>query len=287
MIAVPYHLDQYGVGVGRGPLRILEALGQPAHVVDLEASPPDGILPRVGVLNSRLAHAIGRRTPRSARDPLVAHPHPLILAGSCNNALGALAGLAHLGVTRPGVVWFDAHADFNTPETSISGALDGMALAAAIGDCHDDLCAKCGLAKSVPADNVVLAASRDLDPLEAVRLRASRIACVSLEDLVSALDCLATRADAAYLHIDIDVLDPAVSPGVNCTTPGGLTPAQLFDSVGAVAARMPIAAAAIANYNPARDPEDRTLAIVLQLVAVLKDVLKDALNDALNEAPLT
>src|SRR5205814_7433592 len=118
-------------------------------------------------------------------------PEPqLILAGSCNCALGALAGLQMRGTENVGIVWFDAHGDFNTPQTSLSGSPDGMALAAAVGDCLSEICAACGLAKSIVPDNVVLAAARDLDPGEAVRLNESRLSRVDIDGLVPALDSL-------------------------------------------------------------------------------------------------
>lgn len=240
MIAIPYHLGRRAVEVGRGPLVILEALDQPCLMIESDGGIAD--------LNSRLAQAVA------------AHASPVvILAGNCGSCLGTLAALEN-----PGIVWFDAHGDFNTPETTISGALEGMSLAIATGHCHPEL-----MARPVPEENVVLAATRSLDPLEEVRLARSKIELASLDALPRAVDQLAHRVDNIYLHLDLDVLDPGISPGVNFSAPGGISPEQLFDAVKQVIATGKLRAAAIANFNPDCDRNHRTLKIAQQLVGIL------------------
>jgi arginase len=240
LIAIPYHLGRRAVEVGRGPLVILEALNQPCIMVESDAGIAD--------LNSRLAQAVA------------AHASPVvILAGNCGSCLGTLAALEN-----PGIVWFDAHGDFNTPETTISGALEGMSLAIATGHCHPEL-----MARPVAEENVVLAATRSLDPLEEARLARSKIELAALDRLPRAVDQLAHRVDNIYLHLDLDVLDPGISPGVNFSAPGGISPDQLFDAVKHVIATGKLRAAAIANFNPDRDRDHRTLKIAQQLVGIL------------------
>jgi arginase len=240
MIAVPYHLGRRAVEVGRGPLVILEALQRPCVMIEGTGG--------VAGINSLLAEAVA------------SHDRPvLVLAGNCNSCLGTLAALED-----PGIVWLDAHGDFNTPETTISGALEGMSLAIATGHCHHEL-----MARPVPEENVVLAATRSLDPLEDVRLRSSKIRLVTLDALPQAVDELASRVKTIYLHLDLDVLDPAISPGVNFSEPGGISADQLFSAVKHVMATGKLGAAAITNFNPDRDIEDRTLRIARELVAML------------------
>jgi arginase len=240
MIAVPYHLGRRAVEVGRGPLVILDSLQQPCVMVEGTGG--------VAGINSLLAEAV------AIQDRPV-----LVLAGNCSSCLGTLAAL-----DDPGIVWFDAHGDFNTPETTISGALEGMSLAIATGHCHPEL-----MARPVLEENVVLAATRSFDPLEAVRLRASKITFAAIEEVPRAVDLLAARVETIYLHLDLDVLDPRISPGVNFSEPGGISPEQLFDAVKHVVATGKLGAAAIANFNPDRDRENRTLKIAERLVAIL------------------
>jgi arginase len=240
VIAVPYHLGRRGVEVGRGPLVILDAFPQPCEMLEGDGGIAD--------VNSRLAQAVAL------------HPRPvLVLAGNCNSCLGTLAGL-----DDPGIVWLDAHGDFNTPETTISGALEGMSLAIATGHCHPEL-----MSRPVREENVVLAATRSLDPLEQVRLRESHIKLAALDALSHEVEELAGRVGTIYLHLDLDVLDPAISPGVNFSEPGGISPEQLFGAVKYVMSTGKLGAAAIANFNPDRDREGRTLAIIQQLIAIL------------------
>jgi arginase len=183
----------------------------------------------------------------------------IVLAGNCSSCLGSLAALED-----PGVIWFDAHGDFNTPETTISGALEGMSLAIATGHCYPEL-----MSRPVAEENVVLAGTRSLDPLEEARLRASKVELVSLDAVPGAADALGRRVSNIYLHLDLDVLDPGISPGVNFSAPGGVSPDQLFDAVKHVMATGKLRAAAIANFNPDRDRDNRTLRIAQQLVAIL------------------
>jgi len=220
---------------------------------------------------------------------------PLILAGSCNLCLGALAGLeARTGpawapkrwrssprsaapgsVVRAsssreeslGIVWFDAHGDFNTPATSLSGRLDGMALAVATGVCQDELRGRIGLERPVPGAKALLVEPRDLDPGEDERIENAAVRALRLTELQDALNHL--DAETVYLHIDLDVVNPEVSPGVNCNKPGGISPEQLYGAIRLIATRVPLAAAMIANYNPDRDPEDRTLRIAEHLAGML------------------
>jgi arginase len=254
MIAVPYHLGRRDVAVGRGPTRILEASTRPCQIVERSNS-SNAELDAVADVNTQLARAVARH------DGL-----PVILAGNCNSCVGTLAGLAGNDV---GVVWFDAHGDFNTPETTISGALEGMSLAIATGGCHDDLRSRIGLSHPVAEQKCVLVAARSMDPKEAIRLEQSAIMRIGLENLDAALDKLARRVSAVYLHLDLDVLDPVLSPGVNFQAPGGITPDELYKAVQRIPTKIPIAAAAIANFNPDRDRDHRTLTIARRLLEIL------------------
>jgi arginase len=240
VIAVPYHLGRRGVEVGRGPLIILEAIKQPCVMIEGDGGIAD--------INSRLSQAVA------------AHKRPVVvLAGNCNSCLGTLTGL-----DDPGIVWLDAHGDFNTPETTISGALEGMSLAIATGHCHPEL-----MSKPVREENVVLAATRSLDPLEEVRLHASFIKLASLDALCGEVEDLARRVSTIYLHLDLDVLDPAISPGVNFSEPGGISPEPLFGAVKHVMSTGKLGAVAITNFNPDRDRDGRTLGIIQQLIEIL------------------
>lgn len=252
MIAVPYHLGCRDVEVGRGPTKLRNLLAQPSHIVErveTGASQMDAMIE----VNLRLAEVV-----RAHQGP------PLILAGSCNLGLGALAGLEEENL---GIVWFDAHGDFNTPASSSSGRLDGMALAVATGVCHTELRQRIGLDRPIPGAKTLLLEPRDLDPGEGERIGSAGVHVLRLTELEKALTDL--DFEAVYLHIDLDVLNPGISPGVNCTKPGGIAPDQLYETIRLIGTKLPLAAATIANYNPDRDPEDRTLRIAARLAELI------------------
>ena len=275
VIEVPFHMGLEEVGVGRGPARFLRAgadrvladSSSPAQVVhlrlrDATASGLDAVVD----LNRGLRAA--------AREALDSGACPVVLAGNCNSCLGPIAAIqTRHPAARVGIVWLDAHADFNTPATSLSGALDGMALAAAVGHCHDDLRDRIGMSGPVPEENVVLLGYRDLDPEERTRLTASGIAArpaVDLADAAALLARLRKLVDAVYLHIDVDFLDPTESPGVNFRGQGGVPVAKAVELVTEIARSVPLAAVALANHNPEHDPSALTPAAALRLLGSLK-----------------
>jgi arginase len=199
---------------------------------------------------------------------------PIVLAGSCDAAIGVVAGL---GRGRCGIVWIDAHADFNTPASSASGFFPGMSLAVVTGHCHRELWASLGGRPPVPEQLVVLAGVRSLSPpAEARRLQDSAIHAIPWQqgrpqgDVVLVLEQLAGQVDEVYLHIDNDAFDPQTAPGiVDEPVPGGLSLAQMEDILHAVTARLRIAAATIATYTPARDQQNRTLLADLRIIELL------------------
>ncbi|HYP08523.1 MAG TPA: arginase family protein [Bryobacteraceae bacterium] len=238
-IVSPYHLGQRGTGVGAGPSAILETgiaerLRAPAGEIDAGASSTPA--------------EVNRRLTIEVRAALRGGSFPLILAGNCNSCLGTLAGLDRS--TRRGIVWFDAHGDFHTPETSISGSLEGMSLMLATRD-------------YVPEQNVVLVGARDLDPGEDERVR-QRLRHIPDADLHTAVDL--PDVECVYIHIDLDVLDPAISPGVNFRGSGGLTEEKLLKALDSTFQRYKVEALAIANYNPSFDIDHRTRNIAVRVI---------------------
>jgi arginase len=199
---------------------------------------------------------------------------PIVLAGSCDAAIGVVAGL---GRGRCGVIWIDAHADFNTPASSASGFFPGMSLAVVTGHCYRELWASLGGRPPVPEQLVVLAGVRSLSPpAEARRLQHSAIQAIPWKqgrpqgDIVAVLEQLAGQVDEVYLHIDNDAFDPHTAPGiVDEPVAGGLSLAQMEDLIQAVTARLRIVAATIATYTPTRDQQDRTLLADLRIIELL------------------
>jgi arginase len=153
------------------------------------------------------------------------------LEANCNDLLGMLSGLKYDSegnARRVGLVFIDAHGDFNIPETTLSGMLGGMPVAIAAGHALHNVRKTTGLAEPLPMSNIVWGGVRDLDPLEADRFTAYEVQQFSVQDvrelsanLKKQLNDLADRVDVVYVHIDMDVLDPAEVPGHSLTVADG------------------------------------------------------------------
>jgi arginase len=194
---------------------------------------------------------------------------PVALAGSCVAAHGVLAGFDHGSC---GVVWLDAHGDFNTPESSASGFFPGMSVAVITGHCYADYWSEMGDSTPVPEERVVMIGVRDLSPeAERERVGASKLDVIPPNgDVDAALGRLAQQVDDAYLHVDLDAFDPDVSPGVvDEPVPGGLSFADGERIVVATRDRFRVRAATIATYTPERDVEEKTLRLSLRLLEAL------------------
>lgn len=261
LVNVPFHMGMEDVAVGHGPTVLLAAGADRVvgttlvHHIRKRERECTGLDAVVDV-NRQVRYAV-----REAREQdLLA----IVLAGNCNSCLGSVAGLEGETV---GVLWFDAHGDYNTPETSVSGMLDGMALAALVGDCHQALRERIGLHDTVRQENVLLVGSRDLDEMERVRLEESHVLMLpGAEGVEHAMQELASRVSTVYVHLDIDVLDPVESPGVNYRGPGGMRVADVERLLEEAADILPLGAVALANYNPSMDTGSVTAQIALRLL---------------------
>jgi len=243
LLQVPYDLGREGgMGAGVGVLaETLADLGVKTVVVSSSQAAPNeiaGCMDVIRVLQERV------------REVVAADRFPLVLAGNCHSALGTVAGLG----APVGVVWLDAHADFNTPETTGSGFFDGMALALLTGSGWGALRATIPGHVPVPEEHVVLAGARDLEAGETKRLASSGVLRARAADLAEALDTLRERVADVYLHVDVDVLDPSVGRANRYACDGGFSLDELERAVNDVQARFNVRAAAVTAYDPAEDP---------------------------------
>jgi arginase family enzyme len=194
-------------------------------------------------------------------DALGAGRTPILVHGNCAIGMTTLPAV-HRARPDVRVLWLDAHGDFNTPDTSPSGWLGGMALAGACGLWDT------GLADAIlPPRNVVLCGVRDLDAGERELLERNRVTVIgaALETLVylqNALDGAPT-----YVHLDPDVLDPSVLPA-RFPAPGGLSPEKLYDLLDAVADACEVVGLEVASFPAPAEPAERERAVELLAGAV-------------------
>ena len=255
LICHPFHNGLEGVDMGAGPLRLaghpaisdeLRGQGWNVHTETIDApEPTDPEIVRVVEGARRLARRV-----RAARE---IGAFPLVLAGNCNSSLGTVAGLG-----RVGVVWFDAHADFDTPDRSL-GFFDGMGLAILTGNGWELLRGTIRGFTPVDEPGVVLVGVRDLEnhqraPLEASAMHVLPGAAFGDGEFARALDELPRRV---YLHIDLDVLDTSEGRANRFAAAGGLSVDRLEWAIETIFERRTVAAAALTAYDPALDDDGR------------------------------
>ncbi|CAL9310326.1 arginase family protein [Streptomyces sp. SudanB52_2052] len=223
--------------------------GGPRRTVTLDAGVGQS---RSGVRNADVL----QRHLRAVREALAEVPPgatTVTIGGDCGVDLAPVEAALSVFGDRLAVVWFDAHADLNTPESSPSGAFHGMVLRALVGDGPEGL----RPVRSLSADRVVLAGARSLDPGERDLVARRGIRHLGVEQLTRPDPLLAavraTGAEAVYVHIDLDVLDPGVFPAVGTPEPGGLGVEDLLGAVCALKEEFTLAGIALTEYERTDD----------------------------------
>jgi len=257
LIEIPFDSGHWGVRMGRGPGAIVDG-GLPRHLlanghaVERERVQPVTRFPTEIATGFTVVAAIAR----AVRATSWRGRFPLALMGNCLGSVGVVAGL---GARETGVIWLDAHADFNTPDSSRSGFLDGMALATLTGRCWAAAVSRIPGFRPVAAENVILVGARDVDPEEEPLLAEAGVARVAagrvLDDLPAALDSLLSRVGRVYLHLDLDVLDPAEGRANGFAAEGGLTLQELLAAIRMIRERARLVAAGLSAYDPEHDPD--------------------------------
>lgn len=187
--------------------------------------------------------AAGRRAGRAV----------LVVGGNCSHSVGVLAGLqrAHGPQARVGMVWLDAHGDYNTPNTTRSGMLGGMPVAVCAGLGHARWRELAGVQAPLPTDRIILVDARNLDPEEERLIRATATTVAAAApgrpgaDLGEAVAELAARCDLIYLHVDSDILDAALTPNHRTREPGGIDLEQAAAAMELVLATGKVAVTAV------------------------------------------
>lgn len=280
VVTVPYRYDEWRDGPGAGPDAILAA-GLIERLRDRGFDTDEPLQTDLGAENrekGRTAVNIGKIGSLTAT--LVAEGRRegrpvLVLAGDDTAAIGVLSGIeqADTPAARIGVVWVDAHGDFNTPETSYSGILAGMPLAILAGLAGPLWREAAGLMATVPTDRMLVAGVRDLDEKEEELLRSTDVRVVTADELrtgdvfPAAVARLAERCDLLMLHVDADVLDPRLVPSASTPSANGLSIAEAASVLGTVLGTGKVATVCLSSINPGAGPRgERSVASAISLL---------------------
>lgn len=202
---------------------------------------------------------------------------PLVLGGDQSSSIGTAAGLASAG-TRRGVIWMDAHGDFNTPETTPSGNIHGMALAAILGYGDPRLAQLGGVSPKAIESNTVLIGGRSFDPEEARAISRSKMTVFTMREIdelgmrgvmKKAIAIASRGTKQVHLSFDVDVVDPREAPGTGTSVKGGLTYREAHLAMEMLYDCKKVTSAEFVEVNPVLDVSNDTAELAVELMLSL------------------
>ena len=274
LIQIPYDSGQFNKRMGCGPIHLIEDglmdwLKSKGHEVQLhEVRLPEEFLSETGAVKN-----IQGQAKQIIEANIKEGSFPIILSGNCNYA--AFGTMSALPQNKTGVLWFDAHGDFNSPETSSSGFFDGMALNVLTGNSWKALSESMNGFKIVDEENVILIGARDLDKEEEILLNKSKIKRINTEDIRNKsneifadkfFQPLSEKVQQIYLHIDLDVIDKDEFKANQFAASGGLKINELTKIIKAAKLNFKIAALSLAAYEPGCDKSQIANEVVHEII---------------------
>ncbi|WP_053364810.1 arginase [Bacillus sp. FJAT-27245] len=287
IIGMPMDLGQLRRGVDMGPSAIRYAevverlktlfdeiedlgdipVGRPEVVIDRESKLRN--LELITEKNAKLAEEVDKVVQKGA--------FPLVLGGDHSIAIGTLAGISK-HYKNLGVIWYDAHGDLNTAETSPSGNIHGMPLAVSMGIGHKMLVELGGYSPKVRPENIVIIGARALDDGEKELIKEKGIKVYTMHEIdrmgmarvmEETIAYLQSRADGVHLSLDLDGLDPQDAPGVGTPVIGGISYRESHLAMEMLAEADIITSAEFVEVNPILDERNKTARVAVELMGSL------------------
>ncbi len=287
IFGVPMDLGQDRRGVDMGPSAIryarieacLEELGHSVTDLGNAGVPiPETLAAGEEVKQLAAVKSVCEEVCDRAADLVEEGLFPIFLGGDHAIAIGTVSGVARsTSGLRTGVIWVDAHADFNTPATSPSGNIHGMPLAALTGRGHPDLVGIGGQGASIRTEDVVAIGLRSVDIEEKGLLREAGVKVYTMKDIDAygagrvvrnAIKSLA-HVDRVHLSLDLDALDPEVAPGVGTPVRGGLTYREAHLLMELLNEAGLVSSLDVVEVNPILDVKNGTATLAVELVESL------------------
>ena len=285
LIGIPMDLGQQLRGVDMGPSALRYA-GLAERLVSLGHQVQDagnvGTAVRDALSGSDRAHAYlpavletCEAVYGAAKQALVDGVHPIFMGGDHSVSLGTVSGIASQG--RTGLIWVDAHGDFNTVDSSASGNVHGMPLAALTGLGDERMVNLGHEGAKVAAEHVVLVGVRDLDGPERALMQSAGVRVFTMREIDEhgmpqvIRQALAHLAPLERLHVslDLDALDPSVAPGVGTPVPGGLSYREAHLLMEMLSDDGRVGSLDVVEVNPMLDHQNATARLAVELVASL------------------
>ncbi|KIL53576.1 arginase [Jeotgalibacillus alimentarius] len=287
VIGVPMDLGQMRRGVDMGPSAIryaglLERLEAVGHSVtdlgDIQIDQPERV--HTADTNLRNLDAVVKGSTALAdqvKKVKTDGDFPLILGGDHSIAIGSLAGISS-SYENLGVIWYDAHGDLNTGDTSPSGNIHGMPLAVSLGIGHEDLVNIHDYTPKVKPENIVIIGARSLDEGERVLIKEKGIRVYTMHEvdrmgmtkvMEESIEYLKGRTDGVHLSLDLDGLDPNDAPGVGTPVIGGISYRESHLAMEMLAEADILTSAEFVEVNPILDEKNKTATVAVALAGSL------------------
>ncbi|HKR62627.1 MAG TPA: arginase family protein [Thermoanaerobaculia bacterium] len=264
--SLPYDSGSKGLRMGAGPSRILQTLGARGE----EIAPASEWRAEI-----KTSFELYRALADAVHECVQLGDFPVVLSGNCGAALGAAAGI---GTSDLATLWFDAHGDYNTPDTTDSGFLDGMAMSILAGRCWKGLASTIPRFAPIPPRRLMHAGARAYSPgerdallydgvwlVEALNLRETTVAPM--------LDAMRGEASKLLVHLDVDAIDPRFGRANHYAVDGGLSRDDILRMIELASQRFTIAGLVIASYDPTCDDEGTIAEIAARVIeTVTSDV---------------
>lgn len=287
IIGVPMDFGQTRRGVDMGPSAIryagvVERLENLSYVIedlgDIEISSIEETQnPDIKLKNLKAVTCVNKELAAKVDEVAQRGNFPLVLGGDHSIALGTLAGISK-HYQNLGVIWYDAHGDLNTADTSPSGNIHGMPLAASIGLGHPDLVGIGGYMPKVKPENIVIIGARALDEGEKLLIKEKGIKVYTMHEIdrlgmtkvmEETIAYLKDRTDGVHLSLDLDGLDPHDASGVGTPVIGGISYRESHLAMEMLAEANVITSAEFVEVNPILDEKNKTASVAVALMGSL------------------
>ena len=283
VIGIPYNTGSRGLNVEKGTealrnagiVHALQRFGEVVDFGDIKVNLPAPDLSDPKLLNPNQVEVLCRALADKVKTILDAGCFPFIVGGDDSVLMGVIEGLRRSLGSNFGMVYMDAHGDFNTPETTPSGIIGGMDVAIVAGRGPKKLAAMFEHSPLLPEENIVLHGVRDLDPLEAKALAESKVRVYPREKIKSQgaektaeeiLRHLKSKCGCLYLHIDLDVLDPSVFSAQGLPVPDGLSKEEFQSTLKVLVKSGKLCGVALMVFDAAKDADGSQAKRIVELV---------------------
>jgi len=289
IIGVPYNVGWTGPGIEEGAQALRNAglvdelrkiVGEVVDYGDVEVKLPPRDDSNPKLLNARQVEAVCRSLAAKVHGTVDREYFPLIIGGEDSVIMGIIEGFRRALGPRIGLIYMDAHGDFNTPETTPSGLIGGMNVAITAGRGPKELVEMFGRSPLLPEENIVLYGTRELDAMEEKALAESKVRVykrekireVGVEKAVKKiLHDLESKCDRVYVHVDLDVLDETAMSAQSYPVGDGLSMLEFQKTLQGLVRSGRLCGVAIMVFNAAKDPKGMEARKVVRLIT---DILR-------------